>query len=76
MEVINEEEEEITRNNPLLAQQFRDNIKPLYETAVSYNQGVWYVNFVFFLINFFFRFLSNRLGNMKDKFYVLSLKII
>lgn len=41
MEVISEEEEEIARTDPLLAQQFRDNIKPLYETAVSYNQGVW-----------------------------------
>lgn len=60
MEVINEEEEEITRTNPLLAQQFRDNIKPLYETAVSYNQGVWYVlPLIFFLSPFFFSILPD-----------------
>jgi hypothetical protein len=44
MEVISEEETEITlTKDALTAQQFKENIKPLYDCALSYNQGVWYV---------------------------------
>lgn len=41
IDLINEEEEELTNRDPFLGQQFKSNVAPLLETALSYNQGVW-----------------------------------